>query len=184
MGRRDIEFGHNDMGMPDDLEGILRHHRRILLYSSINAKKWGIPPFALEGLKIQYRMAKATLDECGPDLPPEPDPLDGFTIYWDRRRRMEELFCGFVGLPVGEDGNYDRAELARRTAANKDFIRSQEWKEYLIGCIRETAARYHMPSEWLENHSRRILEITPPPRNSGGNDIQRFLLLFYKEESP
>jgi hypothetical protein len=181
--RRNYVFGHRD-DMPEDLEGMLRQCRRILLYSSINAEKWGIPPDELQLLKFHYHMAKAALEECGPEPPPEPHAIDGFTVYWDKKRRFQELLCDFHGVPVDENGCFDGEELARTMLSRKGPEWLGQWKEYLMGHVRRNAARYHMPPEWVENVRAGLdaikgKEREPPPDDSSGG-MQQVFLLFYE----
>ena len=180
--RRDYVFGHRDMDMPETLEGTLRQCRRILLYSSVNAERWGIPPIALQGLKLQYQAAKAELEECGPEPPPEPNAIDGFTIYWDKKRRYNELLCDFHGISVDKNGYFDGEELARKMLSCKGPEWLGQWKEYLMGHVQRNAVRYAMPPEWVEKIRTRLYEMKdkePPPDDSSGG-MQQVFLLFYR----
>jgi len=188
MGRCDYELGHNGSSTPEGEEKMLHQARRILIYSTIHAKRLGIPPFALEGLKLSYQTAKATFEELGPEPPPEPDPIDGYTVYWDKKQRFEELLCDFHGIPVDKNGSFNRKELALKMLNADRSEWRRQWQEYLMSYVQENAARYNMPPEWAENVRRGMEETlrrqTDPDRNgkAGNNDgIQQYLLAMFYE---
>jgi len=174
-------LGHGDPNAPEDLESALRQCRRMLLYSSIHAERLGMPPVMLEGLKLQYQAAKAALEESGPEPPPEPNAIDGFTIYWDKKRRFQELLCDFHGLPFDKNGCFDGGELARKMLSCTGPEWLARWKEYLMGHVERNAARYRMPPEWAEQIRARLYAMPdkkPPPDDPSGG-MQQVFLLFY-----
>jgi hypothetical protein len=135
----------------------------------------------LEGLKLQYQAVKAALEESGPESPPEPHGIDGFTIYWDKKRRFAELLCDFHGLPFDKNGRFDGEELARKMLSCTGPEWLARWKEYLMGHVERNAARYNMPPEWAERIRASLYAIKerePPPDDSGGG-MQQVFLFFY-----
>jgi len=188
MGRRDPDLGHRDCIPEGDFE-FIRWSRNFVFRTRINANRWGIPPVANMLLDMQYKEAKARIEECGPEPPPEPDPIDGFTIYWDRNRRFEELFCDFHGVPVDKNGCFNRDELARKMLNEPEW--RQRWNEYLMSYVRENAARYNMPPEWAENVRCRVEEALRQSaasrkdgkdsgKNDGDSDMIRYILLSFQ----
>ena len=149
MNRRDMCRGHRD-GIPEDPLKFLRWARNLIIQSKKNAKRWGIPDFAIMGLKMQYEAAKEAWETYGADPQPQPNPIDGYTIYWDKRRRFRELYGDCFGITLDKDGNLDAEEMKQQ---GKEMPKEQSnaiWMDYLRAHARANAERYGMPPEWLE----------------------------------
>ena len=166
---------HRDC-IPEDPLEFIRWSRNLIFQTKKNAKRWGIPPFETMTMEMLYKEAKAAQEECGPEPPPEPHPIDGFTIYWDKKRRLQELLCDFHGIPFDKNGFFDGEELARRMLAYKGPEGLRQWKEYLLGRVRENAARYNMPPEWVEDIRRKLFESKEPPPGDG---MQQMMIILY-----
>jgi hypothetical protein len=175
-GRRDGFIGHRD-GTPDDPLALLRQARRILIKSTINAERWNIPPFAIDAYKIGYMNAREIFAEFENIPPPEPDPIDGFTIYWDKKRRFNELLCAFHNIEIDKDGRFDIVEMSRRMLASDSNEHFGQWREFLLNIVKENAVRYKLPQEWVEAVRRRMYE-TPSPKPDDGSMQQTFFLLY------
>lgn len=92
----------------------------------------------------------------------EPDPLNGYTIYWDRNRRMQELRCQCMDIEPDEQGRYDMEELQRRLDAISEEEFWSRWEKFMIRCVEETANRYKMPDKWLTILKRHIATLPRP----------------------
>jgi len=150
----------------------------MLIYGTIHAERLGFDPFTLETFKLSYLTAKAAGEEAGPELP-QPHGVNGFTIYWDKRRRLEELLCDFHSIPVDKNGCFDGEELARRMLSCKSSEWLDRWNEYIMGHVERNAARYNMPPEWVEDIRANIYAPKPPDDDSGG--MQQYLLTVFYE---
>lgn len=175
-GRRDGFIGHRD-GIPEDPLAFLRQSRRILIKSITNAKRWNIPAFAIDGYKISYMNARDTYVEFEKCPPPEPNPIDGFTVYWDKKKRFMELLCAFHNVEVDENICFDGEELSRRILALNCDEHLRQWKEFLMGIVRGNAARFNMPAEWVEAVRQRM-DKTLTAKQDGDSMQQTFLLLY------
>lgn len=104
----------------------------------------------------------------------EPDPLNGYTIYWDKNRRMYDLRCRCMELEPDQYGDYDLEELNRRLAAISEEEFWSRWEKFVITCVEKTAERYHMPGKWVSLLKRHILTI---PRPAGVKEpfLKKFL---------
>jgi len=181
MGHRaEYELGHNRDSIPEGNEKVLHSARRMLIHGTIHAERFGFTKFELEGLKLNYQMAKAASEEAGPDLP-QPHGVNGFTIYWDKRRRLEELLCDFHGISVDKNGHFDGEELARRMLSCKRSEFSDRWNEYLMSHVERNAAEYNMPPEWVEEIRSNIYAPKPPPPDDDSDGIQQYLLTVFYE---
>jgi hypothetical protein len=175
-GHRDGIIGHRDR-IPEAPLAFLRWSRHILIRTITNAERWNIPPFVIEANKIAYWNAHDIYAESEKDPPPEPNPIDGFTIYWDKKKRFNELLCAFHSVEFDGNGSFDSGELSRRMLASNSDEHPLLWKKFLMGIVRENAARYNMPQEWIDAVRRRMDE-TPPPKR-GGDAMQKIFFLFY-----
>jgi hypothetical protein len=169
-------MGHRD-AIPEDPLDFLRWSRNFLIQNIKNAKRWNIPPFVIEEFKSTYRNAKEVYGESVKEPPPAPNPVDGFTIYWDKKKRFNELFCAFYGIKVDKDGGFDGEELARRMMAFGREERRENFQEFLMGIVQENAARYNMPPEWAEGVRRRMAEARP--QKPDDDNMQQMYLIFY-----
>jgi hypothetical protein len=172
-------MGHRD-AIPEDSLDFLRWSRNFLIQNIKNAKRWGISPTELEFLKFNYKISKEAYEECPKDPPPEPNPIDGFTIFWDKKKRFKELLCAFHGIEVDKNGSFDGEELLRRMRASSRDEHFRQWKEFLMGIVRENAARYNMSPEWVNTVRRRLDETQPKKRD--GDDLQQILFMIYSCE--
>jgi hypothetical protein len=177
MAQRFIYEDHRDCTPEDPLE-FIRWSRNFVFQTKKNAKHWEIRPFETMMMERLYKEAKAAREECGPEPPPRPHPIDGFTIYWDKKRRLRELLCDFHGIPFDKNGFSDGEELARKVLANQGPEGLRQWKEYLLGHVRGNAARYNMPPEWVENIRRRLFEEKEPP--PGDDGMQQMMFILYE----
>jgi hypothetical protein len=117
--------------------------------------------------------------------PVEPDPIDGYTIYWDRRRRLREHFCNLLDVPIAEDGSFDGELLVRRMLDDQGGYTLEKWYEYLMNRVRETARRYSMNDEWVEAVRVRMEKVksTAPRENQAKTgDMENLFLMFYQPE--
>lgn len=156
MGRRDrFNMGHRDCFPEDDL-AFVRWSRNFIFRSKVNAKRWGFSPLEVELMEELFKEAKARLEEYGPEPKAEPHAVDGYTIYWDKKKRFQELMCEFYGIAVDKDGCFDVEELAAKLLSPRDPQFTMQWKEFLMGHVRETASRCNMPPQWVEGIRERL----------------------------
>ena len=127
MAQRFMYEDHRDC-IPEDQLKFIRWSRNYIFQTKKNAKHRGIRPFETMTIEMLFKEAKTAREECGPEPPPEPHPIDGFTIYWDRKRRLRELLCDFHGIPFDKNGFFDDGELTRRMLVCKGPEGLRQWK--------------------------------------------------------
>ena len=180
-------MGHRD-AIPEDPADFLRWARHALIYCK-KTKREGFPSNELSfGFEFYYRDAKEAWEEYLKDPPPPPEPhlTDGFTIYWDKKRRFLQLYSDCFGLTLDENGRLDPVEFAKLSDKMSSAETSRRWNEYMVGKTRETAALYGMSDEWVEDFRRRIEERTSEQAREGtpGDDpmLQIQFMLFWPDQ--
>jgi hypothetical protein len=176
-GRRDGFIGHRDE-TPEEPLALLRKARRILIMSTIHAERWNIPPLMLEGYKFAYLNACEAFAITKNDPPPEPDPIDGFTVYWDKSRRFNELLCAFYNVDIDRNGRFDIDEIRRLMQSPVTKKDIEQWREFLLNIVRANAVRYNMPQEWVETVRARMYEHSAPDKDAS---VQKTFFLFYTQ---
>jgi hypothetical protein len=178
-GRRDGSLGHRD-GTPDKPIDLLRQARRILLASVKYAKEINIPQVMIEAYKFAYYNARDLFADSLNDPPPEPDPLDGYTVYWDKSRRYNELLCAHFNVDFDRNGRFNADELIGRMKAADTTEGVEKWREFLLNIVKDNAVRYNMSDEWVEAVRKRMHE--PQESQDGETDsMQKTLLLLYTQ---
>jgi hypothetical protein len=167
-------FGHRDC-FSDDPAEFKAWSDNFLQQLEKNHERWGIPTEAIEGQKIVHAVYLQCLLDEQPPGPPEPDPIDGFTIYWDKQKRFRELLCDCFAVPVDARGAYDAELLARRMLGEEAGL--PRWKDYLYQRALETARRHNMDDAWVEALRARAAEAKTGPSPTDGG-MERIFLLF------
>lgn len=166
-------FGHRDC-LSDDPAEFKAWAENFIQVTGKNQEKWGIPDEAMQGLQMNFAVY---LDSLVEDPPPEPDSIDGYTIYWDRQRRFRELLCDFLDVPVGEDGSYDGELLQARMFEGLEGEGIEHWRAYLLNRAQETAARYGMSDAWLEAIRTRVAAVRLP-QSAPDESLEGLFFLF------
>ena len=166
-------FGHRDC-FSDDPEEFKAWSDNFLQKLEENHERWGIPIEVIEGQKVVHAAYLQSLLDEQPPGPPEPDPIDGFTIYWDKQKRFRELLCDCLAVPIDARGACDAKLLARRMLEADSLSR---WKDYLHRCTVETARRYHMDDAWVEAVRKRVAE-AKAEKAPAENGMEQLFLLF------
>jgi hypothetical protein len=172
----EARFGHRDC-LSDDPQEFKAWSENFIQVAEKNKEKWGIPAGEIEKLKMHHAIYLATLTD---EPPPEPDPIDGYTIYWDKHKRFLELMGDFLEVPLDSSGAYDMEVLKERML--NVFTREnglERWKEYLAACARKTAERYGMGDEWLEAVRTRAASAQQAPAKN--DDIRNLFFMLYQK---
>jgi hypothetical protein len=144
---------HTD-AIPDDDAGLIAWMTNFYKVCAEHADDWGLPKEELAKMTEQGERFIALARE-NPDPPPEPDLIDGYTIYWDRAKRFRELMADFLQGQGWQDTQEMLLEiLAGR--ADSSALDLALWEEYLAGLARKTCERYGLPLERVDERRQRF----------------------------
>jgi hypothetical protein len=166
-------FGHRDC-FSDEPEEFKAWSTNFIEQLEKNHERWGIPKEVIEVQKATHAAYLQALIDEQPPGPPQPDPIDGFTIYWNRQKRFQELLCDCFEVPINARGVYDVELLAERML--EDGAGNPRWRDYLHRCALETARRYQMDGAWVETIRERVAAVKTKDIPAENGMEQVFLL--------
>lgn len=169
-------MGHRD-STPEYAEEYAAWTNNFITVSRANHERWGWPKEVVDTMEAYFKM-ELEIIQAEDAIPVEPGPIDGYTIYWDEKKRFRELICAYLQVPCDEDGGYDLELLVKRMLAEDTPLAG--WQDFLMGIVRENAARYGMSDEWAEAVKRRMEEGPQPSEKDKGPGMEQQLLMLYR----
>jgi len=154
-------MGHRD-ATPEDFDEFLAWSKNLIEKSEENKEKWGIPDSEIEMLKTLFEGCAKFLDE--PDPPPEPNPVDGWTIYWDKDKRFRELMADYftgIGLDISiwQDVLLGKADMS----VLRDGLKG--WEDYLLDIVRTNVEKYGVKPERIGEIRKKMSEQHKKPHD-------------------
>jgi hypothetical protein len=144
---------HTD-AIPEDDVGFAAWMTNFFKICAKYADDWGLPKEELAKLTEQGEQYVALAAE-NPDPPPEPDLIDGYTIYWDHAKRLRELMDDFL-QGQGWQGTREVYQEILAGRADSSAFDLALWEEYLAGLARKTCERYDLPLERVDELRQRF----------------------------
>jgi len=165
-------MGHRD-AIPDDDEEFRAWAKNLIEKSEANKEKWGIPDGEIERMKTLFEGWEKFLLE--PDPPPEPNPVDGWTIYWDKEKRLRELMADYlagIGLDISiwRDAALGKADMSVLDEAGKG------WSDYLLEIVQANVGKYGVKPERVEEIRKKLAEPVPAAGKDGAAPMEWYLL--------
>ncbi|MDR0599873.1 MAG: hypothetical protein LBG84_07330 [Treponema sp.] len=168
-------MGHRD-GTPEDPDEFHAWAENYVNVMTENHEKWGIPLDQIEIPRQYFALLEEEMREEDA-RPVEPNPFDGYTIYWNGKKRFVEMLCEFLKVPWEDgpgNGVFDQREIAK--AMLSEGYSLQGWKDYLVSVAEKTEKKYGMPSGWAGKMKKK-LEDLPAPAPAGGGQEQQLLFI-------
>jgi hypothetical protein len=144
---------HTD-AIPEDDDAFIAWMTNFCKVCAEHADDWGLPKDKLAEMTAHGEHFAALARE-NPDPPPEPNLIDGYTIYWDRAKRFREMLDDFLRGQGWQDTREMLLEILEGRA-DGSALNLKLWEEYLAAIALKTCERYGISVERVEELRQRF----------------------------